>query len=209
MPATRAWIPNSLSIARILAAPLMLFAAATSRAALFWLLLLLSLASDLLDGWLARKLKAESDHGRLLDSWGDYVNFIAVPVSLTLLWPGTTRREAPWLALAIGTFFAHTAYAWLRYRIVPAYHTWGSKSIGALLALTVIVVYAGGPSWPFHAAAIMEVFVALDEFAIGAMLPGWSGSMPSSWHARRVHVAHRVSGIQAGRAPSAERRGPQ
>jgi phosphatidylglycerophosphate synthase len=209
MPSPLAWIPNLFSYTRIVGAPLMIAAAATHRAAAFWVILAISLLSDAVDGWLARRLHAESEHGRMLDSWGDYVNFVALPASLYLLWPAITRREAPWLALAIGAFFAHTVVAWLRYRILPAYHTWGSKTVGPLLALSVILLYAGGPSWPFHIAAFLEVIVAADEFAIGALLPGWSGSMPSSWHARHVHLAHQASGIQPGRrAPSAERRDP-
>ncbi|TDB36123.1 MAG: CDP-alcohol phosphatidyltransferase family protein [Deltaproteobacteria bacterium] len=69
MPKRALTIPNLLSILRILLAPLLLVAAATDLPGPFLFLFLLSLVSDALDGFLARRLNQVSELGAQLDSW--------------------------------------------------------------------------------------------------------------------------------------------
>ena len=74
------WLPNALTIARILAAPVILYLLAgwgeiDPASASLWALFLFIIASitDGLDGWAARALDASSKFGATLDLWGDKI----------------------------------------------------------------------------------------------------------------------------------------
>jgi len=67
-------VPNALSLSRLAALPLFLWA--LSAPGFGWLaggLVVYAVASDLLDGYLARRLHQESEWGRLLDPLADKV----------------------------------------------------------------------------------------------------------------------------------------
>lgn len=183
--AGRAALPTGLSLLRLLGAPLLPLAAALGRARAFWAVLGVVLVSDVLDGWLARRLGVTSELGRRLDSAGDYLTVLALLPSIWWLWPSVVRVEAAWLALALATYFAPTAYCLIRWRTVPAYHTWGAKAVCALLSAALILRFALGVACPLHAAALLQLAVMVEEFMIAFTLPGWSGSVPTLWHARR------------------------
>lgn len=69
----RFWtVPNALSLSRLLALPLFLWALSTpGYTGLAVALVLYAVLSDLLDGYLARRLHQESEWGRLLDPLAD------------------------------------------------------------------------------------------------------------------------------------------
>lgn len=87
---------------------------------------------DVLDGWLARRLRAESEFGAKLDSATD-VCFLCV--SLVRLWP-VLRPGVPVLLFAIGVALVRlcaAAAAWVRFGQPGFLHTWGNKLTGLLL----------------------------------------------------------------------------
>jgi len=73
----------------------------------------------------------------------------------------------------------------IRWRRVLGYHTWLAKGIAIVLPPTVVVLLAGWSAIPFHGAVGLEVLCGLEEMAIAFLLPGFSGHMPSLWHAWR------------------------
>ena len=156
--------------------------------------MIVMLVSDALDGWLARRLEVTSELGRRLDSVGDYATVLALPLATWWLWPEVVKAEAAWLAVAFAAFFAHTVYAFIRFRIVPAYHTWAAKGVAVLLSIGFVLRFGWGLRWPLHVAVLIQVLVAVEEFAIGRTLPGWSGSVRSYWDARRMGTGGRWSG---------------
>ena len=74
-------IPNLLSSFRLLAAPILLIIAKQNRPKLFLALLAVSLLTDTIDGFIARRYKVTSTTGTRLDSWGDFVTFITIAIS--------------------------------------------------------------------------------------------------------------------------------
>jgi phosphatidylglycerophosphate synthase len=178
-------LPLAVSVLRLVGAPVLLLVAALGRAHAFWGVLGVMLVSDVLDGWLARRLNATSELGRRLDSAGDYATVLALPPSVWWLWPTVVRVEAAWLTLAFATYFAPTVYCLIRWRTVPSYHTWGAKVVCVLLSAGLLLRFGAGVAWPFHVATLLQLGVMLEEFLIAFTLPGWSGSIPTLWHARQ------------------------
>lgn len=179
-------IPNALSGVRILAALMLPVWALLDSPVGFWLCLGTALASDVLDGWVARALGVSTELGRRLDSAGDYVTAGTLLPALWILWAERTRAALPWIAVIAVAYFLPTVISWLRWRIVPAYHTWAAKAAAATTSVALILVYAADSAVLLPAAGLMQILAATEELAIARLRPGWSGSVPSYWHARRT-----------------------
>jgi cardiolipin synthase len=84
------YIPNLLSIARIILIPLFIYLLfIPSNTARLWALIVFAIASltDLLDGWSARKLNQESELGEFLDPLADKFLVLSTIIALLLLDP--------------------------------------------------------------------------------------------------------------------------
>ena len=95
--ANRAWIPNLITASRILGAFILLFLGPQSRE--FYVVYALCGLSDLVDGFLARKLKTTSTFGAKLDSIAD-LSFYSV--MLIRLLPVLRRRLPEWIWYLVG-----------------------------------------------------------------------------------------------------------
>jgi phosphatidylglycerophosphate synthase len=180
------YLPNALSLLRLALAPVLVVVAWAAGSRPWFLgLFLASLLTDALDGFLARRLKAESDLGRRLDSWGDYVLTGTAVAGICHLWPAVVAAEWPWFVVTLVGCFSIVAYGLVRWRRVLGYHTWLAKGMAVVLPTSVLVLLAGWSAVPFHAAVILQVLCGIEEMAIAFLLPGYSGHIPSGWHAYR------------------------
>jgi phosphatidylglycerophosphate synthase len=157
---------------------------AGSRAWFFGLLCVAWL-TDALDGYLARRLHTESNLGRMLDSWADYVTTALCVTGLAWLWPEVMAREWRWFVAGLTGFFAIVIYGLVHFGRPPGYHTWLAKALAVALPFALASLLAGWSARPFHCVVIFQVLGAAEELAISLLLPGYSGEMPSVWHAWR------------------------
>jgi phosphatidylglycerophosphate synthase len=180
-------LPNLLSLLRLALLTPAMVAVAWAGGSRPWFLALFAAAllTDALDGFLARRLGAQSDLGRKLDSWGDYTMTAAAAAGVWRLWPEVMREEWPWFVTTLVGCFAIVAYGLVRWGRVLGYHTWLAKAMAVVLPLAVVVLLAGWSAGPFHAAVVLQVLCAMEELAIALALPGFSGEMPGLWHALR------------------------
>jgi phosphatidylglycerophosphate synthase len=187
-------LPNCLSLLRLACAPvLVIVAAATGSRLWFWGIFGAMLLTDALDGFLARRLRAVSDLGRRLDSYGDYATVGATVASVWLLWPAVMQREWAWIAGALVACFAVTIYGLVAWRIVPGYHTLLAKALGFVLPATLALLLLEWSPIPFHLAVGLQAVAGGEELAIALLLPGYSGEVRSVWQARRRRQALRSS----------------
>lgn len=186
-------LPNLLSGARIAMMPALLSIAIAGSRPWFVALLVLSLATDALDGFLARRLHAYSDLGRKLDSAADYLTMICGLAGIALLWPEIVHRELPWIVTGLAAFFAVIVYGFIRLGRAPCYHTWASKIGAVVTALSLIPLLAGISAQPFHVAIILQVGVSLEELTIALLIPWHIGEMATLWHALRLRREQRAT----------------
>ncbi|MBM3864720.1 MAG: CDP-alcohol phosphatidyltransferase family protein [Verrucomicrobia bacterium] len=180
----RHW-PNLISASRLALMPAVLGAAVARERELFVALIAFSLLTDAVDGYLARRLRAESEFGRKLDSAADYVTLFTGTTGIALLWPEVVRRELPWILTGVAAFLAVIVLGLIRLGRAPCYHTWASKVGAVLCPLTLIPLLNEGPAWPFRAVILWLVITGIEEVAILLLLPGHVGGMPTLWHAWR------------------------
>jgi phosphatidylglycerophosphate synthase len=177
--------PNLLSATRIALMPAVLATAIAGSRPWFVGLLIASLSTDALDGFLARRLNAFSELGRKLDSVADYLTMITGLAGIALLWPDIMRRELPWVVAGLAAFFAVVVYGFVRLGRAPCYHTWAAK-IGAIgCALSLVPLLAEKSALPFHFAIAWMILTGLEEMTIALLIPSHVGEMATVWHAWR------------------------
>jgi CDP-diacylglycerol--glycerol-3-phosphate 3-phosphatidyltransferase len=189
MAERRGNVPNALSALRIAFAPLLLLLAWRGAESAVLGVFALGLATDVLDGILARRLGQVTDFGARLDQWADFALWAALPLCAWWLWRDVVVREAPWLGVALACMLLPTAIAWLKYRAVPGYHTWSVKLGANLMAGGAVLLLLFDLPWPFRAAALFQIVCALDELGITLLLPDCRHDVPSVLHALRQRDA--------------------
>ena len=159
-------IPNLLSGFRLIAAPFLLYSAWMGLSNLFLVLLALSLLTDSIDGFVARRLNKASEFGTKLDSWGDLATYLTVPLCAWWLWPEVLKREAFFVLLAIGAYIIPLIAGFAKFKRIPSYHTWAAKTAAVMMSIAVFILFIFDINWPFHCAAIVQALVACEEIAI-------------------------------------------
>ena len=176
-------VPNALSVLRLLFVPVLLILAWNGQGKIFFNLLVVSLLTDALDGWLARKLNQATELGARLDSWADLLTSLSMPLAGWWLRPDVVREESVFLLTGIAFYLLAPLYGWLKYRRLTSYHTWAAKTAAFGLAVAVVVVFAGGPGWPLRIVMPLVVLACLEEMFITAVLKEWRANVPTLWHA--------------------------
>ena len=151
-------LPNVISVLRIAGSISLLFCNVEGWP--FWTLYVLCGLSDLLDGWLARKLNAESKTGAVLDSVADILFVVCCAARLLQV------VEIPvWLWIWAGVIvFIKTVNQISALIVCKRFcfpHTWANKLTGILLFLAAPSVF-----WsviPISIVAAIATFAAAQE----------------------------------------------
>jgi len=150
--------PNTLSLARIALAVPLAGALATGRHGAALVVLTAALATDFLDGWLARRLSAATRLGRVLDPLADKVLVAAALVTLAAV----GRVPAELAVVVVARDVAHLAFGWIRLRAgapVPRADLPGKVAFAVLGIF--LAGHAAGRDWPSWVAGFVgAVYVA-------------------------------------------------
>jgi CDP-diacylglycerol--glycerol-3-phosphate 3-phosphatidyltransferase len=141
----------------------------------FAFLLLPVLASDIVDGWLARKLGAESNFGAALDSVAD---ISVVRTMVYAIWPlhPDVYREHGWIIISVVVIwvFAHLA-SLIRYGRLASFHTRLIRAgIFAFSLFALVLFLFGFVPWLLFLAALICALGAVEHFVMLALLPHWT-----------------------------------
>jgi phosphatidylglycerophosphate synthase len=131
----------------------------------YWALALyiVAAATDLVDGWLARRSGRSSDFGAQLDAVVDNLFSVAILGFLLLAYPGLAERHGVALALLFGGPVAYLVASWLLARGFLMFHFWSAKIGAALLfCLWPLMALTGWEAW-LPAAAAVIAFSRLEQ----------------------------------------------
>lgn len=185
-----AHLPNAISVARLLSCPILAWLAYQQFHNAFAALLLPALLSDFVDGWLARKLRVDSDLGATLDSVAD---ILLVAVILYAIWPlhPDVYRNHGWVFLGVTTLITlgHIG-SLLRYGRLASFHTRLIRTgIFVFSIFAIVLFWYGFVPWLLYLAAFACTLGGLEHFAMLALLPEWkpdiSGGLPEALRLRR------------------------
>lgn len=176
-------LANAITALRFIGAPVLLWLAWHGHALGFLALLGAVFMTDAADGFIARKFRLESELGAKLDSMADWVIYSVISIAAWWLWPELVKRELFFVTLVIVSYTVPVVWGLIKFGVFTSYHTRSVKLAAGLMGFTVIVLFAGGPVWPFRVAAVICVVAALEEIAITTVLRKQKHDIPSLWHA--------------------------
>jgi len=181
-----AYVPNILSSLRIACGPVLLYCAWRGWEAAFLSFFVLSLLSDLVDGFLARLLNQKSELGARLDSWGDFSIVLVLPLSVLWLWPHIIFEEACYITVAVASYFVPFIVGFIKFRSMASYHTWGAKLCAVLMGISLFLLFSGISAWPFRLSVPILVLESIEELAMTAVLRELHPKVPTHRHALQL-----------------------
>ena len=161
-------LPNRITLTRIALTLLLYIPALHDMRTLLIAGFLITFATDILDGYLARKLNLCTHLGMRLDSFADYFLYASAAFWLWRIVPAIfTQHQTLWIAIAI-TVLIPQIIALIKLRTIAAFHLHTAKLAGWIAAaLFLHAILTGAPSTLLlHAFALTVACKALQEVAI-------------------------------------------
>ena len=151
-------LPNIIAALRIAGSIGLLFC--NTNGWMFWTLYVLCGLSDMIDGWLARKLQAESKTGSVLDSIADLSFVVCCAIKLQ---PALSIPSWLWIwsGIIVIIKIVNQIIALTRIKQLCLPHTIANKLTGFLLFIAVPTI-----NWsiiPIAVVAIIATFAAIQE----------------------------------------------
>ncbi len=162
--------PNLVSLVRILMAPILMFLAFSQQPNWYIIALIATGFTDVLDGYLARRLNQVTEMGAHLDSWGDFVVYSTMALCAWILWPEILLQEGWYFSLIVASFTLPVVVGLLKFKSITSYHTWSVKLAVFTAYISYILLFTGLAEWPFRVAAVLCVCAALEEIAISFLM---------------------------------------
>jgi len=176
-------IPNILSLFRIVAAPFLILTGWLGMPEGFFILFGLMLLSDALDGYVARKMNQTSKLGARLDSYGDIVTYLSIPIAAWWLWPDIIRHEFYYIVTVISIYILPAFFAYAKFGKLVSYHTWLTKLSAVLMSIGIVLLFGFENNILFHIAVYVVVLEMIENIAITFILPEPMTNINSVWHA--------------------------
>jgi len=166
------YVPNALSLARLLAGPVLIAFAYAHAERAFSILLIAALVTDILDGWIARRFELQSRTGAMLDSAADVVTLLSAAAGIAVFHPAVWREHIVAIGCVLAAWIVECLCALMRYRRLSSFHTYASKAAGYALGLFVAVLFAlGFVAGLFYLAVALSLLSTLEELLLLWRLP--------------------------------------
>jgi phosphatidylglycerophosphate synthase len=169
------YVINSLTLYRLIAAPVLTALAFTGNETLFGWLLAVSFFTDLIDGTLARWYKVASVAGSRLDSIADDLTILAGVIGLFVLKKDFVREQHVIIIILAVLLVAQNLYALIRYGKISSFHTYSAKLAAIVQGSFLILMFLlPEPVYPlFYAAAIVSAIDLVEEMILVYLLKDW------------------------------------
>jgi len=164
-------VPNALSVYRLAAAPAILYGLFSDHRLLFAWLIIINLATDALDGCIARHWHLETSLGARLDSLGDLTTDFLALLGLFVLEQPFVRSHLLAIGLLFAFYMASQLLSLVRFHRLVALHLLSSKLTNVLLAVffTTYFLYAYVPVL-FYAVIVVGILDGLEDIAVLCLL---------------------------------------
>jgi phosphatidylglycerophosphate synthase len=171
-------VPNSISAVRIALAPVLLWLA-WYREPIFVYVLVASLLSDILDGYLARRLNQQTRLGAQLDSWGDLLTVMVYLPAAIWLRPQSLRQNAIYAGIAITAYVCPILFGFVKYSRLTSYHTRLMAITAYVMGIAMVCFFAGWSDIPFRVGCLFLLLGSVEEILISIALPAWAENVQS------------------------------
>lgn len=179
-------IADWFSFYRVIAAPFLLLLIWLDQRSLFSWFLLISYSTDMIDGFLARKLKITSPRGSQLDSFGDQIT-LAVGIVGLLFFETDFMKENLILILVVFIPYGIQMFiAFRKYGKATAFHTYLAKLSAITQGVFILWLMFFGPVyWLFYFMIILGLLETIEEIALIYMYDEWVAGVKGFYWAQR------------------------
>ena len=146
--------PTLLSFYRLAAAPVAAWVALEGHRDAFFILVIISLVTDLVDGPAARWLGQVTRFGAKLDTISDACTLLVGIFGLYIFEFHNMRSELPWLYLFLASYAAAAVSSLVKFGALPAYHLYLSKAAAFCAALFFVWLFLVDYSRQFFLAVV-------------------------------------------------------
>ena len=182
-------VPNVIAVIRLLGLAPMLWVAYQGHRTFFFGILVVLLATDWLDGKLAKALDQATVLGARLDSVADWLMYAAIGVGLWWLEAGVIRDNA-WLIAGVGaTWLLSATISLARFGHLPSYHNRAAKASWFAAAVAAVLLFLADTAVLIPWAFVLVILTNLEAAAIGLVLPEWRANVTSLVGAWRIRQA--------------------
>lgn len=158
------YIANILTASRIVLSLLLPFF--LNDRMIFFTIFILCGVTDVLDGFLARRLKTASALGARLDSAADLVFYIVMFVCMFIMAWGSLLEVLPYIIVIVLIRLLNMAICALKFRTFAILHTWGNKATGMLVFVSFGVYILVNAVVAFIPVCVIAALSALEEAVI-------------------------------------------
>lgn len=179
-------VADVLSWTRIMLVVPVAVAALTGHGGTFVVLLLIAMATDAIDGPVARRVGTASARGAHLDSVADAILFAVAAASGPVAFPAAQDELPGTVAALIVAVTVPPVAGWLRYGRLPAFHTRLARAATVAMGAGFISFVVFDTAWPLRAAVALLLVSVFEELGIMWLLPQWTPNVPTLLHAIRL-----------------------
>jgi CDP-diacylglycerol--glycerol-3-phosphate 3-phosphatidyltransferase len=130
---------------------------------LFAFFIWFNLTTDIVDGWLARKLNQQTEIGSVIDGFADLGTYI-LAITGIFFFKWSDFQPQAWLFYVFLLFFVISRlYSFIKFRISYGYHTYAAKITGYVNGLFFIVLFFAGFYQWFYLLMIISGIVTFSE----------------------------------------------
>lgn len=169
------YLPNLISVLRLIAVPVLLWLAWTGAARQFAWLLVVAGMTDMLDGWMARKYGWVSKAGALLDSAADISIVLVVLIAVWMLHREVYEQhgEVIWAVLGIWGIANFTGL--FRYRRLASFHTESARFGLVMFGVFVLVLFFYGfVPWLLYVCGTVCFVAGVESFIMVLLIDEWT-----------------------------------
>jgi CDP-diacylglycerol--glycerol-3-phosphate 3-phosphatidyltransferase len=179
-------IADWFSFYRILAAPLLLFLLWLNVREIFSWFLLISYSTDMIDGFLARKLKITSARGSQLDSFGDQITLIIGLIGLWIFENEFIKQNLVLIVIAFVPYIIQMLLAYTKYGKATAFHTYLAKLSALIQGVFILVALFFMPYYPlFYIMIAIGLLETIEEISLVFMYDNWASDVKGIYWAFR------------------------
>lgn len=143
-------VPNLLSLYRLAMAPVIIVLALSEERTLFIVLLCISFATDVLDGFIARTWNLCTALGSRLDSIADELTYLAALVGIFQFEYQALQPHIAMLYAFLGFLLLAALVPMLKFRKLPSFHLYSFKANALLQGIFIVTLFVFGFNIPLY-----------------------------------------------------------
>jgi len=165
-------IPNMITLYRLLMVPVILYFAISGREKLFAIFLIINLLSDIIDGYIARRFKMETEIGARLDSFADNFNYVLAFIGLFIFKMDDLRPHLVSFIIFTGMLVLTVIVPLIKFRKFPSFHLYTTKIGGYIQGFFFVCLFTVGFITPFYYLMIVwGIIGAIECITIDMLIP--------------------------------------